>query len=521
MHRPALRRDERGAVLVTVVVLMVLCFTVVTVVASSSMFGIRQTEDDQSRLQALAAAEAGRDYTLWKVSTACDDTGYDNPADTPEFSTTFFWVPTTTPPTDKPATAQSGCGFRSATTDGYVGIESEGKSADGTASKKVLAWYPYTVEPTVTNTYGAVYMNGLGSGGGWDQYRITGPGGDVTFAEADGNSTINCNGSDARNSMSGSLTLAYPLKASAQINCNIAGNLNLTGPGEGKQVSVNGTVDGWVNSRTGDVKISGGPIGGNVWAGGAIDDNNHLIQGTPYPNGTGTPPPISVPPWAEYQFKPEDFTGWTVVDASTKVGDQCDLSQTNQKADGNQKPTYGTQFLDWLTSLPESKVVVTFSKCNSQDVKFPDSFDLALNKDVTFVAAGLNLRNVKIRSVDSTHRTFNVLTSDPVPSDGKPTTTAANGFPACRTTTVEGMTMQSTVSGLVYTPCQITSGNGITWNGQMIGGVFASSGSGSSGNVINYSSVLPPGFPPPSGTVGGAGEVSLLPNLTAQTEPSS
>ena len=67
----AARADDSGAVLVTVVVVMLVGFIVATVIASSVLFTIRSNVGNIDRTQAFIAAESGRDTAVAALKDGC------------------------------------------------------------------------------------------------------------------------------------------------------------------------------------------------------------------------------------------------------------------------------------------------------------------------------------------------------------------------------------------------------------------------------------------------------------------
>ena len=114
-------RDERGAAMVIVSILVVLCASVALGVAAASMSGTLQTVGDRSRLQALAAAEAGRDALLAQIEsapTACPATRTaSGSVGSATYAATASWAATTT------TVAGSTC-----TGDGTIRIVSTGRA---------------------------------------------------------------------------------------------------------------------------------------------------------------------------------------------------------------------------------------------------------------------------------------------------------------------------------------------------------------------------------------------------------
>lgn len=155
LRRVRSRADDRGVAMVVVTILVVLCATVSLVVASSAMFGTRQTADNRSRLQALAAAEGGRDSTVAALRSAIQADPSPCPADVPyprsgEAGSARYEVAVTWS-----ASATTAATFTSAPpcpwADGYIRIQSTGYASDGT-SKTVLAAYRYTPRKETATT---------------------------------------------------------------------------------------------------------------------------------------------------------------------------------------------------------------------------------------------------------------------------------------------------------------------------------------------------------------------------------
>ena len=69
------RRNDDGAVLVTVVVVMLVGFVVATVIAASVLFTIRSNVSNTDRTQAFISAESGRDAALASLTGAINSSG--------------------------------------------------------------------------------------------------------------------------------------------------------------------------------------------------------------------------------------------------------------------------------------------------------------------------------------------------------------------------------------------------------------------------------------------------------------
>src|SRR5205085_6598294 len=68
------RRDDSGAILVTVVVVMFVGFIVAAAIAASVIGTIGANDTNKDRTQAFIAAESGRDVGVAKVAGGCSAT---------------------------------------------------------------------------------------------------------------------------------------------------------------------------------------------------------------------------------------------------------------------------------------------------------------------------------------------------------------------------------------------------------------------------------------------------------------
>lgn len=285
-------RDERGVAMVVVAILVVLCATVSMVVASSTMFGTRQTANDRSRLQALAAAEAGRDATLAAVkSDGCGDSGVhagsvgSGAAQTGTYRAQVFWVPDPDAshlPPSPDADTTPGCPSPDGAVDGYLGIASQGRAADGATTKSVFAWYRYTrtvtagvpepepppelIQPPSLIAADGAILEGGGSSMNVPSVVVKG---DVVL----GAGSFDCNGNSV---IDGDLILP---KGGVDLsnNCKVTGSI--IAHGNIYVHNLTNQIGHDVVSTAGTVKIEGAQVGGSVKADGGVQLNNSVQVG--------------------------------------------------------------------------------------------------------------------------------------------------------------------------------------------------------------------------------------------------
>jgi len=154
--------DERGAILVAVVVLMLLGVVIATAIAASVVFTIGQNVDNRSNTQAFIAAESGRDAARAQLTQAIDVNGdlHCNAAtlvgtgSSPDYSFTIHSTQSTTAP--KSATEAGVSQTCPTLTSKFVVIRSTGTGPGGD-TVTVDAVYPWKIthveQPAGTMAY--------------------------------------------------------------------------------------------------------------------------------------------------------------------------------------------------------------------------------------------------------------------------------------------------------------------------------------------------------------------------------
>jgi len=271
--------------MVVVAVLVVLCATVTMAVASSSIFGSAQTAKDRSRLQALAAAEAGRDSLLAALQTSPSTCPATRTAAGSVGSATYT-AAATWAAAPSSTTSDSTC-----PSDGTIRITATGTAADGT-TKTVVASYPYraaalvrttttatataTATATVAGTTtvatanGAIIEGNRSAGNALNIPTVVVNDGDLVVASA---GTFDCNSDSV---IDGDLVVPNG-SVSLSNQCRVAGSVYAKG-----DIDINNLgnhVGADVVSTNGDVSINTGSVNGNVSAGGTVAIQNDVTIG--------------------------------------------------------------------------------------------------------------------------------------------------------------------------------------------------------------------------------------------------
>jgi len=528
--------------MVVVAILVVLCATVSMVVASSTIFGTRQTAQDRSRLQALAAAEGGRDATLaylqsQPISRTCPEAmDYPRTGDVgnAHYEVYVYWSAPTTPATTVPS-ALSGC-----LGEGQIRIRSVGTAQDGT-TKTVIGAYHYTPQTTTptsiptttkvpvvtTSTATAVTPGGLsgaivqGEGGALNadikNQDVYNSAGSLSAAPHDANiilrttGGLTCNTAEINGDVV--ITQAKPtqLGGSAALgsvldlkNCTIHGNVYAYA-----DISLNNStvVDGDVESLAGTIDNSG-TIGGQAWAFGAITGNGtsnatHASQG----DSIAVPSSMSgTTTWQEYAFAAGDWSGWSFAylgptrpaelpDSATQLSATCDASAV-------------AAAVNKLTS----KTVIDATGC-SDGLSLKNS-TLTLQTKVTLLVDAFTFESATVgASSATTPEQFNIIQSDPDPEDGTP------DCPSTAVRSVKNLTVSSPVVGLLYSPCAVDFGGGTTtWNGQLFLKAIDDPGN----STVYYTPITDlPGALNPMGFAGGVTTKTTTTKTSMATVPTS
>jgi hypothetical protein len=376
------RREEDGAVLITVVLVMLVGFIVASIVAASVMFTIRANAVNKSQTQAFIAAESGRDVAVASMS-ACSTTHFTGTD--PTYDTRIYHSDTDgVQPTTSDGLPE---GCPTSATD-YVVIKSAGTGPNGTTST-IDAVYPWQV--TYSQQPGGVvtYFSG-GFTAGVSHYT-----GDLVLRDGD----FTCNNGAT---LTGDL---YVLTGNVSFSndCTVQGDIWSNGyvKNGSKNAKITGSItsNGYVSltanggtsvgkdiNAMGDVTLTDqgtntAKVGGNVTSRTTPVIGSHwTISGTGVPNVQGIPgfTPTFDPTlaWLRAATKWIDFSnasGWGAAYGST-----CNLLNNNPN------PTITT-----LLQTAGNPLVLDFTNCtvngNGQMTVSISLGNVTLARDVVFI----------------------------------------------------------------------------------------------------------------------------------------
>lgn len=139
-HFPGQKRDDDGAVLVTIVVVLLVGFVIASVIAASVLFTVRTNATNKSQTQAFIAAESGRDVAIGAIPT-CATSGTHFVGTNPTYDTRVYKSDVDG---SQPATSNGlmeGC--PTADTD-FIVVKSTGRGPDG-STVTIDSVYPWQV----------------------------------------------------------------------------------------------------------------------------------------------------------------------------------------------------------------------------------------------------------------------------------------------------------------------------------------------------------------------------------------
>ena len=369
-HRPD-GRDDDGAVLVTIIVVMFVGFVVASMIAATVMFTIRANVENKGRTQAFVSAESGRDVAVARLSL-CGATHFTGTDPTYDARLYISDVDGVQPTTSDGLT--EGC--PTSATD-YVVVRSTGTGPDG-SSVTIDSVYPWQV--TYSQQPGGVvtYFSG-GFTAGVSHYT-----GDLVLRDG----TYRCNNSAI---LTGDL---YVLSGDVEFSttCRVEGDVwadgHVTNGSQAAVITGSITTNSYVtlssngatsvgkdiNAR-GDVHLDNqgsdqASVGGNITSAQPIDvESNWTV------NGTGTPNQQTVPGFTPV-FEPtlewlRAATKWIDLSNATNWGptyaNACDLLKKNP-------PTT----IAALLATPGSSLVLDFTSCTAKNGNGQEAVDVAL-----------------------------------------------------------------------------------------------------------------------------------------------
>ena len=535
-------QDDEGAVLVTIVVVMLVGFVIASVIAASLLFTIQANSTNKSQTQAFIAAESGRDVAVAAIPT-CGTSGTHFTGSTPTYDARIY---TSDVDGVQPTTSDGlpeAC--PTAATD-YIVVKSRGTGPDG-SSTTIDAVYPWQV--TYSQQPGGVvtYFSG-GFTAGVSHYT-----GDLVLR--DGNYSCNNGGT-----LTGDL---YVLTGHTEFSntCTIQGDVWSDGyVKNGSQsttitgsITTNGYVTLSANGSTSvgkDINAMGavtlddqgndtGTVGGNITSRTMPSvGSDWTVQGTGTPNVQAVPgfTPTFEPTleWLKAATKWIDLTNTSNWGASPSYTypNPCNLL-------GNNPSTTFTNLLQ--TAGP--RLVLDFSGCsggngsgngNGQVTIDVTLANVALVRDAVFIVKpGATMKVDLTGQLSTTTGTRQLLfvhsDASTAYTNGEPTPDCGNGGNGTGmrndTFNVSG-TQSGDVRVMVYSPCGLTGTITSSFSGQLY--TNQSVNLHSAGNIQTAYTCMPMSWAPSfdqlgckikgSGSISEGSMVQRLGQLVYQTE---
>lgn len=463
--RPPRPRDEDGAVLVTVVIVMLVGFVIASMIAASVLFTIQDNATNTSTTQAFIAAESGRDVAVAALSDGCASGDMSGTGSGPTYAYAVRTVAKTgpTPPTNYDDLSSSAC----PSSDAWVVIRSTGSGQDGSTATvdSVYEWErTYSDVPGGVVTYfsgsitqGVAHYTGdlVLRDGNWscninglldgDLYVLTG-----TVSISTGcviNGDINANGNVTSNGNDWHVNARPSSESTGSINTNGLVSLPSTG---------SNSVAGNIHAK-GDVTLDGGGSGtvtGTVTSRNAVNVNSSWVTGTRFPGSSADP--VFVPTLAWLMAA----TQWIDLPASASWG--------------TREPNVCTKTAAQLVSLISASggpLVLDLTPCASNAAPFTGQKlallfnNVTVNRDVVILSPANKKLEVKLQGTTqdggATRQIFFVHVDN-----------LADNLPTCGNGSIQD---QFDVAGLVdpdvrlmvYAPCGLGGTVNASFSGQL------------------------------------------------------
>jgi cytoskeletal protein CcmA (bactofilin family) len=468
LHRSA-RRDDTGAVLVTVVVVMLVGFIVASIIAASVLFTIRANVTNKGQTQAFIAAESGRDVAVASMAT-CSTTHFTGTDPTYDTRVYFSNVDGVQPTTSNGLT--EGC--PTSATD-YVVIKSTGTGPDNSTITidSVFPWQvTYTQQPGGVVTY---FSGGFTAG-------VSHYTGDLVLRDG----TYRCNNSAT---LTGDL---YVLSGDVEFSttCRVEGDIwangHVTNGSQASTITGSITTNSYVTlssngatsvgkdiNAVGEVHLDNqgndlATVGGNITSATGINvESNWTV------NGTGTPNQQTIAGFTP-TFDPtlawlKAATKWIDLSNASNWGSSyvgaCDLLKKNNP------PTTIAALL--ATAGP--KLVLDFTSCTAKNGNGQEAVEIELTnvdlaRDAVIIVKPAAIMKVNLNGdLDAGASTKQLLF---IHSDGS--TAYVNGEPAptCGNgSQKDSFDVSGTQTGdvriMVYSPCGLTGTVTSSFSGQL------------------------------------------------------
>ncbi len=442
------RRDDTGAALISVVIVMLVGFIVASVVAASIMFTTRANAQNKGQTQAFVAAESGRDVAVASIASGCSTTSFSGTD--PQYSSTVYVTDGNQPASATSTGVSVGC---PTSTTRYVVIRSTGTGPDGstTTIDSIYPWQvTYSQQPGGVVTY---FSGGYTAG-------VTHYTGDLVLR--DGPFSCNIGGT-----ITGDL---YVLEGTTSFsnNCTINGDVwsngNVTNTSQAVTINGDITTNGYVSlTANGNTRVDGSisakgtvtlsnqgssaaEVTGNVTSRDSITvGTDWTVTGTQTPNSPTDPVFDPTLQWlrAATKWIDLDNTGWGTPYSATNV---CNLIRNNPN------PTIAS-----LVSTAGSPLVLDFTSCNGA-VGIALS-NITVRRDVVMIAKPSVRVQVDVSGTmndDGNKRQVLFIHSDLTRNytNGEPVPDCGNGNQ--KDTFNIGGAIDTELRFMMYTPCGIT-----------------------------------------------------------------
>ncbi|WP_442575420.1 hypothetical protein ACSBPH_16630 [Microbacterium sp. F51-2R] len=379
-------RNDSGAILVTVVVVMFVGFIVAATIAASVMFTIGANDTNKDRTEAFIAAESGRDVGVAAITAGCAATTLTGT--NPTYTTKIYSTSGSKPTSATDAGVTLGC---PSSTSKYVLFRTTGTGPDG-ATTTIDSVYPWTV--TYSNVPGGVvtYFSGSVSqsvshytgdlvlrNGNWscpqngtldgDLYVLNG-----TVSLSTGcvvNGDIYSNGNVSSNSQAWQVNARGGSTSAGNITTN--GTVSFTSNGNPK---VAGSI-----SAKGDISLAAagggtGTVGGTVTTKGTASiASPGWVTGTLTQNSPSDPVFDPTLAWLRAATKWLDLDGASSWGTSAAINCSSDLQNANT-ATAKVKP---------LLSAATTPLVLNYSSC-TKDVKLDLTGAVSVTRNVVVIS---------------------------------------------------------------------------------------------------------------------------------------
>jgi len=461
------RADEDGAVLVTVVIVMLVGFVIAATIAASVLFTIRANAGNKDQTQAFIAAESGRDAALSNaMKTPCS-------LITPQSTSAPIYKDVVT--TSGPDAAHQSAACPSLTSPSVIRIGSTGVGPDG-SDVRVTSTYERVV--TYTGQPGGVmaYFSG--------QFKATQSlyKGDLVIRDG----KYLCN---STTTIDGNLWVPRG-GVDLSADCTIKGNVYAEGDVEitGAKVDISGSVfaRGSIHLKSSQAVIhsdlnssknmllEGGTVMGSLYAAGNISVQAGPVQGNAYAGGTATEKKatdvVGTLNSGNPGPKPDPGVTQSDLDAVYVMTTWVDLplepafwGSDVQWSTGNCTGSDVTSLATQAVAGPYTRTGIDFRGCSGPVTIYLAGGATRFTHDVVFLVAPTSTLKVVTGNINSTGPTPQLFF---VQGDS----TLGNSAPNCGAGMATGdldlgATLQARL--MFYTPCGFKSTNHVTFNGQL------------------------------------------------------